>query len=93
MISALEFLHSRSRLDYLNGEQWRNYWRSFAFEKCDDIKTRGMIKNIAIEVVLLNEVGGSQFSDLADKALSGAPAALESSVSSNAKFEVQQFVR
>jgi len=93
MISALELLHSRSRLDNLNGEQWRNYWRSFGFEKCEDIKTRGMIKNIAVEVVSLNDVGGSQFSELADKALSGAPVAVEYSLSSHTKHGVQQIVR
>ena len=66
---ALEYLHVQSRLENLNGEHWRDYWSSFPFEKCENIRSRGMIKNIAIEVVMLNPaIGGSQFSALADKA-------------------------
>jgi hypothetical protein len=69
MINALEFLHKQSRLERLNGEQWRNYWISFAFEKCESKRTRGMLKNIALELVMMNaEIGGSHFSKLADKA-------------------------
>jgi hypothetical protein len=68
MIYALEQLHKQCRLEHLNGCQWRNYWSSFSFEKCTSIRTRGMIKNLATEVVMLNSaIGGSTFSALADR--------------------------
>jgi hypothetical protein len=69
IIQALERLHSQSRLDYLHGKHWRMYWDACSFEQCQDVKVRGMIKNIALEAVALNPaISGKQFSVVADEA-------------------------
>jgi hypothetical protein len=69
IIQALECLHNQSRLDRLQGDQWRSHWISYSFDRCPDMRARGMMKNIAIEVVALNPaIAGRQFSLAADEA-------------------------
>ncbi len=69
MINALEFLHNQSRLEGLNGDQWRSYWMSHSFDKFPDIQTRGMVANIATEVISLNSsIFGRHFSAVVDEA-------------------------
>ena len=78
MMNALEFLHKQSRLEHLNGDQWRSFWKSHSFEKFSDIQVRGMITNIAMEVVSLNSsIFGRHFRAVVDEAkekfMSAAP--------------------
>ncbi len=71
MMKALEFLHNQSRLEHLNGDQWRRFWKSHSFEnfKFPDIRVRGMITNIAMEVVSSNSsIFGRHFKAVLDEA-------------------------
>jgi hypothetical protein len=69
MMKALKCLHNQSRLEHLNGDQWRGFWKSHSFEKFFDIQVRGMITNIAMEVVSLNfSIFGRHFMAVLDEA-------------------------
>lgn len=69
MIKALNELHGQSRLERLRGDDWFKYWASYSFEQCLDTNLRGIIKNMALEVVSLNPaVDGRKFGLIADEA-------------------------
>jgi hypothetical protein len=67
MITALEHLQSQSQLYHLNAERWHNYWSTFAFEKCSDLKTQSIIKDIAMDMISSSSMlAGKDFSQVAD---------------------------
>jgi hypothetical protein len=73
MINALELLHGQSRLERLRGDDWFKYWSSYSFGQCLDTNLRGIIKNMALEVVSLNPAfDGRKFGLIAYEAVAAA---------------------
>ncbi len=69
IIKAFEWLHNQSRLDRLQGEQWRSHWVTHSFDQCPDMQARGMMKNIIAQMVQLNPaIDGKHFSLAANEA-------------------------